>query len=217
MKKHNIMCVLLVCCVIFTMCSCGKTMPQDNTENAVKTVTDSEGNSYTVLTDENGFPVIDEDGRIAITSGSKNETEEYATEKIDYPGILSSEDEIFTRFFNLAIPDKWQNKSDELVRIVYEDGEVSAEMTVNERPSLSMVECVAEIEELTSALDKPEKTVVDLDFATATKLVFMKKMLIYVFSVEERTYFVKFTSDSILTEKINYEEIVNMIKFRKGE
>lgn len=211
MRKLSIWCVLGLCCM-FLMCSCSRTEDSTLSEMSFKTLSDANGNSYCVQVDQDGFPAIDSNGSLVVSHNKKDETE-----KIPFPGIIWSENEIYTRFFRLEIPEKWENKSSEVVRIFYEKNSLTAEMTINERFSLSSIECVKEIENTASIFGTPEKEVVDFDFASATKLSYDNGMQIYVFSVEGRTFFVKIVADNGMHEKINFEEIVNTINFRKGE
>lgn len=194
--------------MIFMMCSCskaGETPPQGV---SVKTVTDTKGNSYEMQFDQDGFPVIDDKGNALSEDGA---------EKVPFPGIVVSGNEITTRFFRFELPEKWENSSGELVKAVYKEGSLSAEITVNERFSMTATECVKEIENIAADFGTVKKEMVDFDFATATKLVYENGVQIYVFSVENRTFFVKVVADNEMYEKINFEEIVNTIKFRKGE
>ena len=51
----------------------------------------------------------------------------------------SNTKKIYTRFLRLEIPEKWENKSSDVVRIFYEENSLTAEMTINERFSLSSI------------------------------------------------------------------------------
>ncbi len=212
-----------MCFVLLTLCSCAKKPVQSPAAAVIKTVTDTRGKTYKALVDENGFLMCDSQGNMIITAEDgnknpvKNEQGEYVTKKVTFPQILSVENEIHTEFFKVAIPDNWQNKSGDLVKLVYTENGKTAEITINERASMSSINCVKEIEDMLSELGEVKKDNVDFSFATATRLQLENKITVYVFTAEGRTYFVKFTADKELFEKINFQEIVNTIKFRKGE
>lgn len=219
MKKLYKAEIFFLCFVILLLCSCAKKPEVIQSDMVVRTATDTMGKTYNALVDENGFLMRDKQGNMIITAkdGKKNEQGEYVTEKVTFPYILTVENEIHTEFFKVAIPENWQNKSRDLVKLTYTENGATAEITINERADMPFVDCVKEIEEMLSALGEVKKENVDFDFATATRIQLENKITVYVFSAEGRTYFVKITADTQLFEKINFQEIVNTIKFRKGE
>ena len=212
-----------MCFVLLLLCSCSKNAVQTQPETVIKTVTDTNGKTYKAVVDENGFIMCDSAGKMIITAEDekgnplKNEQGEYVTQKVSFPNILVGENEIYTEFYKLPIPQNWQNKSTDLVKLSFTENGKTAEITVNERGSMSSVNCVKEIEDMLSVLGEVKKNTVDFNFATATGIELENVMTVYVFSVEGRTYFVKITAEKEMFEKINFTEIVNTIKFRKGE
>ena len=223
MKKLYRTGIFFLCFVLLLLCSCAKNPVQSPDGAVTKTVTDTRGKTYKALVDGSGFLMCDSQGNMIIAaedeSGNpiKNEQGENVTKKVSFPYILTAENEIHTEFFRLTIPENWQNKSGELVKLVYTENGRTAELTINDRASMSSVNCVKEIETMLSELGKVKKDAVEFDFATATRLQLENKITVYVFTAEGRTYFVKITADTQLFEKINFHEIVNTIKFRKGE
>ncbi len=223
MKKLYRAVIFFLCFVLLMLCSCAKNPTQSPPETIIRTATDTMGKTYKALVDENGFLMCDSQGNMIIATEDanknpvKNDKGEYVTEKVSFPHILLAENEIHTEFFKVAIPENWQNKSHDLVKLVYNENGKIAEITVNERASMSSINCVKEIEDMLSDLGEVKKDNVDFSFATATRLQLENKIAVYVFSAEGRTYFVKITADTQLFEKINFHEIVNTIKFRKGE
>lgn len=223
MKKLKRAGIFLLCFVLLLLCSCSKNAVQTQPETVIKTVTDTNGKTYKAVVDENGFIMCDSAGKMIITAEDekgnplKNEQGEYVTQKVSFPNILVGENEIYTEFYKLPIPQNWQNKSTDLVKLSFTENGKTAEITVNERGSMSSVNCVKEIEDMLSVLGEVKKNTVDFNFATATGIELENVMTVYVFSVEGRTYFVKITAEKEMFEKINFTEIVNTIKFRKGE
>ena len=223
MKKLKRAGFFLLCFVLLLLCSCSKNAVQTLPETVIKTVTDTNGKTYKAVVDENGFIMCDSAGKMIITAEDekgnplKNEQGEYVTQKVSFPNILVGENEIHTEFYKLPIPQNWQNKSTDLVKLSFTENGKTAEITVNERGSMSSVNCVKEIEDMLSVLGEVKKNTVDFNFATATGIELEDVMTVYVFSVEGRTYFVKITAEKEMFEKINFTEIVNTIKFRKGE
>ncbi len=218
MKKIRISSAIAVFLAALFLVSCEK-----ETSFSVKEAIDYNGNKYSVLTDEDGFLSLAEKSGLAVivedSKGkmSKNSNGEFVTKSEDFPETLTVENEIHTKFFKIPIPDGWENKSREAVVLEYSDEEHSAEIMINERSTDTPDECIAEIEKLISSSNDMEKESVNLSFSTAVKLKYKQMFVFYVFSAEERTYFVRVTADEALFEKINFEDIINTIKFRKGE
>lgn len=219
MKKLYRAVIFFLCFMLLVLCSCAKTPVQTQSAAVTKTVTDTMGKTYKALVDEKGFLMCDEQGNLMIVSEDeeKNEQGELVTRKVSFPHILVSENEIYTEFFRVSIPENWKNKSKDLVKLEYIKNGKKAEIAINERADMSSADCVKEIEEMLFLSGEVKKDVVDFDFATATVLQLENKITVYVFTAEGRTYFVKVTADKELFETTNFFEIVNTIKFRKGE
>lgn len=223
MNKKVISFPLLFVFIFLIFCGCGSSQPEAEISAVVKQASDAEGNKYSVVMGSDGFLLLGKGQSLAITvddedgNPGKNLKGEYVTKAVDFPDTLTVDGEIHTRFYKLKIPDKWKNKSEGLLKIEYVKGKERAEITVNERFSMTVDECLKEVEGLTSFIGEAEKSKVSLDFAQSTKLVVGKRLALYVFNAEGRTYYVKCMADESLFEEIDFETIVNTIKFRKGE
>ncbi len=223
MRKFYALILPALCFLILLLASCTENADVNEKSSEVKVLVGTDGESYHAIVGEDGFPVFDEKGKlsVALDDGEggygKNANGEYVTSKTESPNVLSSKDEIHTRFFRMKVPKGWENVSESLAEIKYTKNSKTAKITVNERSSLSVKECEAEVEEILSSLGKLEKEHVSLSFAEAEKISVEKRISVYVFSAEGRTYFIKVFSDEELFDEIDFEEIINTIKFRKGE
>lgn len=223
MIKKLIPLVMTLCTLIPVLCSCGNSDSDTAKSETVKIVRDSEGNTFSAIAGGDGFLLLGDRGGLAVTvddgtgKPGKNAKGEYVTSVVDFPRTVTAGDEIHTAFMRITVPEKWTSVSDSLIKLRYEKDNLSATLTINERSGLTVKECQAEIEELMSGICEVEKEKVTLSFADAVKLNCENKIVIYIFSAEGRTYFVKIDADEKLFEEINFEEIINTIKFRKGE
>lgn len=223
MKKFYALILPILCFQILLLASCTENAPANRNTSEVKVLVGTDGESYPAVVGEDGFPVFDEKGKlsVALDDGEggygKNAKGEYVTDTADTPNVLSSEDEIYTEFFRMKIPKGWKNVSESLAEIKYTKNSKTAKITVNERASLTVKECEAEVEEILSSLGELEKEHISLSFAEAEKISVENRMSVYVFGVEGRTYFIKVFSDEELFDKIDFEEIINTVEFKKGE
>ncbi len=200
--KKNLICVMAVL-IALALSSCSTKQ-----EETVKKATDNKGNCYSAYVDGDGFLEIDEKGSLVVDENGKEAS-------VDFPPLLTVGNEIHTKFFKLEIPGGWLDGSDELAKIKYDSGGISAELVINERSSSTKM-CRDEIESIMSPM-KNELKNVKLDFALATKLEYEGNVNFYIFSIDGRTYFIRTTLRGDSDEKINFEEIINTIQFRKGE
>lgn len=223
MKKIYALILPILCFQILLLASCTENVNANQNTSEVKVLVGTNGESYPAVVGEDGFLVFDEKGKlsVALDNGEggygKNAKGEYVTAKADTPNVLSSEDEIYTEFFRMKIPKGWENTSEGLAEIKYTNNSKTAKITVNERTSLTVKECESEVEEILSPLGKLKKQHVSLSFAETEKISVESRISVYVFSAERRTYFIKVFSDEELFDKIDFEEIINTIEFKKGE
>ncbi len=223
MNKKFIPIAIAVCFLFLLMCSCDNGSKKNEAVTAVKTVTDSEGKTYSSIVDADGFLMLGDKNGLAVTvddgdgKPGKNAKGEYVTRVVDFPDTVIVGKEIHTKFLRVTVPDGWTSESDSFVKLKYIKDDLTAKLTVNERADASVKECTAEIKSLMSAIGKPKEEKVKLQFADAIKLNYENRIVVYVFNAEDRTYFVKISADEKLFEEIDFEEIINTIKFRKGE
>ncbi len=227
MVKKLILPMAVICFLLSLMCSCNKTGAESEETTALKTVEDSNGKKFSAIVDSDGFLLLGDRSQLAITvddgkgKPGKNADGEFVTRTEEFPYTLVVENEIHTKFMRIPIPENWTNKSDELIEFVYNDGDREASITVNERYGMTVKECQKEIKDTMNILGKGTEENVKLVFGDAVKISYeyegLTKTVFYIFNVEERTYFVRISADGNLFETINFEEIVNTMKFRKGE
>ncbi len=209
--------------IVVTLCSCSNRKPETEATTVVKTVKDSTGKEFSSIVGSDGFLLFGEGNELAITvddgngKPGKNAEGEYVTRTEPFSGVLTVDKEVQTKFIRMPLPEKWINISDELIKLSYEKDGFGAKLVVNERSGMSVKECQVEIENLMSGILECKKEKVNFDFAEAVKLDYESKILIYIFNAEGRTYFVKIDGDEKLLKEINFEEIINTMKFRKGE
>lgn len=227
MIKKLISMITALVLLLSLMCSCNKTGGETEETTALKTVKDSTGKSYSVIVDSDGFLMLGERSQLAITvddgkgKPGKNADGEFVTQAEEFPHTLVVDNEIHTRFMKMPIPENWKNESDELIKFTYNDGANEASIIVNERFSMTEEECRNEIKDIMGIISEPREENVELAFGYAVKIIFrdenMPKRVFYVFNVEGRTYFARIIADESLFETIDFEEIINTMKFRKGE
>ncbi len=204
-------------------CGCGSTQTEAEITAQVKQASDVKGNKYSVVLGDDGFLSLGKGQTLAIAVNDengkpgKNFKGEYVTNTVKFPGILTVDDELHTKFYRMKVPENWKNKSEDLFKIEFVKGDAKAEITVNERFSMTVDECLKEVEDLTSLIGETQKSDVSFDFGQSKKIEVEKRLILYVFSVEGKTYYVKCMADESLFEEIDFETIVNTIKFRKGE
>ncbi len=217
MVKKFILFFCVLSALLLSFCGCGK--GEEKETLTAKTVTDTEGNTYSALLDEEGFLVIgDKDGLVVCVADEngkpgKNSEGEYVTKSVSFPRVLISDGELHTKFFRLAIPEGWTSKSDDIVKLV--KGKIT--LTINSKEDMSLREYVNEIKNIMWAIGKADEEEAALSFGNAVKLSYENRVVIYVFRAENRIYSVKITADEKAFEEENFEEIINTIKFRKGE
>lgn len=219
MIKKRTLAVFAVICLFLLMCSCGNS-GSEREENIKEVIAvDSEGRKYSALLGSDGFLLLGDKDFLGVCvedengNPGKNAKGEYVTRAEEFPDTLQVGEEIHTKFFRIEIPDGWTSESDELVKLKFE----TATITVNERAGYSVKECKEEIESLMSAIGEGEEEKVKLQFGDAVKLNYENRIAVYIFEAEGRTYFVKVKADEKLFEEVDFEEIINTIKFRKGE
>lgn len=203
MKKVLINTMSLMLVSILFLSSCAK----DEIKREVKKAQDNDGNTYSVLIEEDGFLKLGEKDELVIKD------DEGLTESISFPRTLTVEDEIHTKFYKIKLPSGWTDESGEIIKIRHEENSKFTEIIINERAS-SLKECKDEIESIMEPLEKESHETVKFSFATAEKLEFENSIIFYVFTYDERTYFIRVRTNE---DKINYEEIIDTIQFRKGE
>ena len=217
MMKKLILAVCMLSFLFLPLCACdtenGEIQPE------AKVATDSSGKEYSVIVDSEGFLSLgDRDGLAVCTTDEngnpgKNADGEFVTRVEKFPSVLMVDGEIHTKFFRLTVPEGWTSTSDELVRL----NSGTATLTVNDRGNTSVKECTEEIKNIMSAIGECKEDKAELQFADAVKLTYENRIAIYIFEAEGRTYFVRATADEKLFEEMDFEEIINTIKFRKGE
>ncbi len=223
MIKKSIPAALVIFLLILTMCSCDNSHGKAEEITEVKVAEDSEGNSFSVIADGDGFFKLGDKSNLVITvddgkgKPGKNADGEFVTRVVDFPGTLRAGNEIYTKFLRITLPENWKNESDSIVKLSCKKDGKKVTLTINERSGMSVKECQAEIEDMLTILGDIEQEKVSLDFAEAVKLTCQNKIAVYIFNAEGRTYYVKINADEKLFEEINFEEIINTIKFRKGE
>lgn len=223
MVKKLIPLLLALCFLLLMMCSCSDSADEAEEVASVETVKDSEGNTFSSLVGADGFLLLGDEDGLAVTvddgdgKPGKNAKGEFVTRVVDFPDTVQVGKEIHTKFLKLPVPENWTSESDSLIKLRYKKDGLAASLTVNERSGMSVKECQAEIENLMSGIGEAEKEKVMFSFAESVKLNYENRIVIYIFNAEGRTYFVKINADEKLFEEINFEEIINTIKFRKGE
>ena len=209
-----------VCVLIFlflTLCACDA--GNEEIQPEAKIATDSSGNKYSVVVDVNGFLSLGDRDSLAVCTTDengnpgKNSDGEFVTRAEDFPDTLVVDNEIHTRFFRMPVPEGWTNISDEIVKL----SSGAASLTINDRGITPVKECTEEIKNIMSAIGEGKEEKAELQFADAVKLTYENRISVYIFEAEGRTYFIRVTADEKLFEEINFEEIINTIKFRKGE
>lgn len=217
MIKKLILALCALCFLLLPMCACDA--ENEEVQPEAKIATDSEGKKYSVIVGSDGFLSLGEKTDLAVSvededgNPGKNSDGEFVTRTEKFPSTLMVDNEIHTKFFKIPMPDGWTSTSDELVKLNFK----TANLTVNDRGSSSVKECTEEIKGIMSAIGEGKEEKVKLLFADAVKLTYENRISIYIFEAEGRTYFVKVTADEKLFEEVNFEEIINTIKFRKGE
>ncbi len=217
MIKKLILAVCVLGFLFLPLCSCGADSGEK--QPVARTASDSSGKKYSVIVDGDGFLTLGDKDFLAVCvededgNPGKNADGEFVTRAEEFPRTLVVDDEIHTKFFRIKIPEGWTNKSGELVKLVHE----TATLTVNEREGYSVKECEEEIKSLMSALGEGKEEKLKLSFSDGVKITYGDKIAVYIFEAEGRTYFVKVTADEKLFSEMNFEEIINTIKFRKGE
>lgn len=227
MFKKLILPIAVICFLLSLMCSCNKTGAEAEETTALKTAEDSKGKTYSAIIGSDGFLILSERSQLAITvddgkgKPGKNADGELVTRAEQFPYTLVVENEIHTKFMRMPIPENWKNESDELVEFVYDKEGTEATFIVNERFGMTIEECKNDIKNLMSILMKGTEENVTLAFGDAVKISYeregLPKTVFYIFNAEGRTYFARIIADESLFETINFEEIVNTMKFRKGE
>lgn len=199
------------------LCACGT--QGEEKQPVAKIAADPSGKKYSVIVDTDGFLTLGEKDLLAVCvedengNPGKNADGEFVTRAEEFPRTLVVEDEIHTKFFRMKIPDGWTNESGEIVKLACK----GATFTVNERGNDTVEECKEEIKSLTSLLGEGKEEKPALTFEDSVKITYDDKIAIYIFEAEGRTYFVKVTAEEKLSDEMNFEEIINTIKFRKGE
>ena len=227
MFKKLILMLTALFLLLSLLCSCNKTGVETEETTALKTVKDGTGKSYSAIVGSDGFLLLGDRSQLAITvddgkgKPGKNADGEFVTQAEEFPNTLVVDNEIQTKFMRIPIPENWKNESDELIKFTYNDGENEASFVVNERFSLTEEECRNEIKNIMSVFSEPREENAELSFGYAVRMIFrdenMPKRVFYVFNAEGRTYFVRIVADESLFETIDFEEILNTMKFRKGE
>ncbi len=217
MVKKFILFSCIMSVLLLSVCGCKNTATEEKL--TTRTVTDTEGNTYVALADADGFLVLgDKDGLSVCVSDEngnpgKNSDGEFITKSVTFPRVLISDGEIFTKFFRMPIPDGWKNKSDDLVKLA----KGKNTLTVNSKDDITVRDYTNEIKNIMWAIGKAEEEKVSLSFGDAVKLNYENRVVIYIFEAEGRAYSVKISADEKTFEEVNFEEIINTIKFRKGE
>ena len=223
MIKKFILLLLASCFVVFSMCSCSDNQKEIERTTAVRKVKDSQGKVFSSIVGDDGFLLLGERDELAITvddgkgNPGKNAKGEYVTRTETFPGVVTVGKEVQTKFVRMTIPDNWTSESDGIIKLRYEKNGLSAKLTVNERASMTVKECQAEIENLMSGIAEVRKEKTEFVFAEAIKLDYENRICVYIFNAEGRTYFVKIDADEKTFKEVNFEEIINTMKFRKGE
>lgn len=203
--------------LLLLLCACGAEGGEK--QPLAKTAVDSSGKKYSVIVDTDGFLTLGEKDLLAVCvedengNPGKNADGEFVTRAEEFPRTLVADGEIHTKFFRIKIPEGWTNKSDEIVRLVSDE----ATLTVNERDGYTVKECKKEIKSLLSVLGEGKEEKTALPFSDSVKITYDDKLAVYIFEAEGRVYFVKVAAEEKLSDAKEYEEIINTIKFRKGE
>ena len=220
-KRITALCTLIF--LFLNLCSCSLSGEKNEQEPVAKTATGSDGKTYSVVVDGDGFLALGDKDFLAVCvedengNPGKNSKGEYVTRAVPFPETLTVGKEIHTKFFRMALPDGWTSVSDDLVKLTLKKGDMTASLTVNDRTGSSVKECKEEVKKLMSGVGEGTEEKVKLAFAEAVKLNYENKIAVYIFEKEDRVYFVKIYADEKLFEEVNFEEIINTIKFRKGE
>lgn len=227
MFKKLILPVAVICFLLSFMCSCNKTGAETEETTALKTAEGSDGKTYSAIVGSDGFLLLGDRNELAITvddgkgKPGKNAEGEFVTRIEEFPYTLVVGNEVHTKFMKVPIPENWKNKSDELIEFVYDEGGSEATFVVNQRYDMTVEECKKEIKDIMSILMEGTEEKVQLAFGDAVKISYesegLPKRVFYVFNAEGRTYFARISADENLFETINFEEIINTMKFRKGE
>ena len=221
--KKFILCLIAVFMGIITLCSCTNQKEENETTTAVKEAKDSTGKVFSAIVGGDGFLLLGDRDELAITvddgkgNPGKNSKGEYVTRTEDFSGVLTVGQEVQTKFVRMPLPEKWINESDEIIKLRYEKDGRKVKFVLNERYGLSVEECQAEIESVMAGVTENKAATVNLSFADGIKLDYEGKLIVYIFNAEGKTYFAKINGDEELLKEINFEEIINTMKFRKGE
>ncbi len=217
MIKKLILAVCVLGFLFLPLCACDAENGEIQSE--AKIATDSSGKEYSVIVGSDGFLTLGDRDALAVCTTDengnpgKNADGEFVTRVENFPDTLMVDGEVHTKFFRLAVPEGWTSTSDELVKLNCG----TASLTINDRGITPVKECAEEIKNIMSAIGEGKEEKVKLQFADALKLTYENRTAVYVFEAEGRTYFIRVTADEKLFEEINFEEVINTIKFRKGE
>lgn len=217
MIKKLILAICVLGFLFLSLCACDA--GNEEIQPQSKIAKDSSGKEYSVVLGADGFLSLGDMDNLAICvtdengNPGKNSDGEFVTRAEKFPDTLIVDNEIHTKFFKMPVPEGWTNISDGLVKL----SSGKAELTVNDRGIDSVKECTEEVKNIMSVIGEGKEEKVKLQFADAIKLTYEDRVSVYIFEAEGRTYFIRVSADEKMFEEINFEKIINTIRFRKGE
>lgn len=217
MIKKLIIAVCVLGFLLLTLCACNT--EKEEIQPEAKVATDSSGKEYSVIIGSDGFLFLGDRDNLAVCTTDengnpgKNADGEFVTRAETFPAMLMVDGEIHTKFFRLSVPEGWTSTGDELIKL--KSG--TATLSINDKGITPVKKCTEEVKNILSVIGKCTEEKVKLQFADAVKLTCENRTAVYIFEAEGRTYSVRATADEKMFEETNFEEIINTIKFRKGE
>lgn len=213
--KRKIFVSFLVLTSVILLASCG---------TKYESVTDNNGNTFSIKRDSNGFAQTDEKGNLIVYETDKNgkikQTDDGkdSSETIDFPNYIKSESVVECESFYIEIPDGWQVQTGHTIKLFNEENQ--AEIAFTLRTTDTTDECLAQIKDLFSGWDADWKeseqkfSFGQAKVISSTKLIDHYEKSYYVFAVKGNSYAISTSFNTKLADSVDFNSIIGDIKFK---
>lgn len=189
-------------------------------------VTDNEGKTRVLATDEKGETMTDDAGNlIVVVTGADGGKE---TQKVAPPSYYVLDDVIEGSKFSIAVPKGWKQSGTGDITIVNEETNAELVLMIKENKTLenAVDEAVAILDAVAEQSgSKLERTTVDIDGVSATKL-FMpgntaaespesdRDWNAYIFEKNGTVFLFRGIVEEKYRDSVDFEAIINTVKFK---
>ncbi|GEM_PF-1471438 len=227
MAKKLIAAALIPAIILAFFAACKKTFKYG------LVITDNEGKTRVVATDDSGKAVMDEAGNLIVIETEKNgkpatdKDGKQETNKVAHPDYYVNDEVIEGSKFVVPIPEGWEQSGKTVIRLTHKATGAEIDFMVKEGKSRTTVE--AETEMLINTIlendDKATVSTANAKIAGAEALkytLFSPKagdgaggdIVIYVFEKNSVVYLFQGVVKAQYRKQIDFEAVMNTVKFR---